>query len=146
MGTNPQLNVASNNLSDRDEKFQFSNETSFESLRQKLEQFSEERNWNSYHTPRNLLLALVGEVGELSEIFQWKGEVQVGLPDWSEKDRKHVAEELSDVLLYLLRLADKCKIDLPSAALEKIELNAIKYPAELVKGSSEKYTKYNRSM
>lgn len=71
----------------------------------------------------------VGEVGELSEIFQWKGEVAKGLPDWKEEEKVHLGEELSDVLLYLIRLSDMCGVDLGKAALRKVELNAIKYPA-----------------
>lgn len=71
----------------------------------------------------------VGEVGELSEIFQWKGEVAKGLPDWEEAEKLHLGEELSDVLLYLIRLSDMCGIDLGKAALRKVELNALKYPA-----------------
>jgi len=70
----------------------------------------------------------VGEVGELSEIFQWRGEVAKGLPNWDESDKEHLGEELSDVLLYLIRLADICGIDLGDAALKKIVKNAIKYP------------------
>jgi dCTP diphosphatase len=77
----------------------------------------------------------VGEVGELSEIFQWKGEVPRGLPDWKDEEKQHVGEELSDVLLYLVRLSDICGVDLGEAALRKIELNALKYP---VNGSSKK--------
>lgn len=70
----------------------------------------------------------VGEVGELSEIFQWKGEVPKGLPGWKEEEKVHLGEELSDVLLYLVQLSDICGIDLGKAALRKVELNAIKYP------------------
>ena len=73
----------------------------------------------------------VGEVGELSEIFQWRGEVPKGLPDWKEEDKVHLGEELSDVLLYLVRLSDICGIDLGKAALRKVDLNAIKYPVSL---------------
>lgn len=75
------------------------------------------------------LMMQVGEVGEVSEIFQWKGEVPKGLPDWKEEEKVHLGEELSDVLLYLVRLSDICDIDLGQAALRKIELNALKYPA-----------------
>ncbi|XP_057808293.1 uncharacterized protein LOC131023065 [Salvia miltiorrhiza] len=107
-------------------------------LKKKMDDFAKERDWEQYHSPRNLLLALVGEVGELSEIFQWKGEVEKGLPGWKEEERTHVGEELSDVLLYLVRLSDMCGIDLGKAALRKIELNALKYPAPLRKGSSDK--------
>jgi len=75
----------------------------------------------------------VGEVGELSEIFQWKGEVPKGLPDWKEEEKVHLGEELSDVLLYLVRLSDICGVDLGKAALRKVQLNAIKYPAKICK-------------
>jgi dCTP diphosphatase len=91
---------------------------------------------------RNLLLALVGEVGELAECFQWRGEVAAGLPGFSLAERRHVGEELSDCLLYLLRLADACGIDLAAAAAAKMEKNAAKYPAEACRGSSAKYTRY----
>ncbi|KAI3678671.1 hypothetical protein L6452_37972 [Arctium lappa] len=97
-------------------------------LKQKMHDFAQERDWEQHHSPRNLLLALVGEVGELSEIFQWKGEVAKGLPDWKEEEKVHLGEELSDVLLYLVRLSDICNVDLGQAALRKIRLNAIKYP------------------
>ncbi|XP_052187035.1 uncharacterized protein LOC127797887 [Diospyros lotus] len=106
-------------------------------LKKKMAEFARERDWERFHSPRNLLLALVGEVGELSEIFQWKGEVPKGLPDWEDAERVHLGEELSDVLLYLVRLADICGIDLGAAALRKVELNALKYPARLSKSSSD---------
>ncbi|CAN6871160.1 hypothetical protein Bca4012_076356 [Brassica carinata] len=98
-------------------------------LSKKMDDFAKARDWEKYHSPRNLLLAMVGEVGELSEIFQWRGEVERGLPDWKEEDKVHLGEELSDVLLYLVRLSDVCGVDLGKAALRKLELNAIKYPA-----------------
>ncbi|KAM7521885.1 hypothetical protein LguiA_011787 [Lonicera macranthoides] len=101
---------------------------SLDLLKTKMEDFAKERNWEPFHTPRNLLLAMIGEVGELSEIFQWKGEVAKGLPDWKEEEKVHLGEELSDILLYLVRLSDICGVDLGKAALRKIELNAIKYP------------------
>ena len=99
---------------------------------------------SQFHQPRNLLLALVGEVGELSEIFQWKGEVAPGLPDFSREERIHVGEELSDCLLYLVRLADVCGINISQAVSDKIAKNAAKYPAELCRGSAEKYTAYQQ--
>ncbi|KDP31302.1 hypothetical protein JCGZ_11678 [Jatropha curcas] len=103
-------------------------DVSLHELRDRLQEFAEIRGWEQYHSPRNLLLALVGEVGELSEIFQWKGEVAKGLPNWSSDDKEHLEEELSDVLLYLIRLADVCGLDLGQAALTKIVKNARKYP------------------
>ncbi|KAJ6421008.1 hypothetical protein OIU84_028396 [Salix udensis] len=101
---------------------------SLKDLAKKLEEFAKARDWEKYHSPRNLLLAMVGEVGELSEIFQWRGEVGKGLPDWEESDKEHLAEELSDVLQYLIRLSDICGIDLGDAATKKIVKNAVKYP------------------
>ncbi|KAH0634493.1 hypothetical protein KY290_037915 [Solanum tuberosum] len=118
---------------------------SLEELKKKMADFAKEREWDQFHTPRNLLLAMVGEVGELSEIFQWKGEVPRGLPDWEEKEKQHLGEELSDVLLYLVRLSDICGIDLGNAVLRKLELNAIKYPVSLCKGSSKKLTLLSKS-
>ncbi|XP_057464438.1 uncharacterized protein LOC130754284 [Actinidia eriantha] len=103
-------------------------DVSLEELRDRLAEFARVRGWEQYHSPRNLLLALVGEVGELSEIFQWKGEVARGLPNWSPTDKEHLEEELSDVLLYLVQLADVCDLDLGQAALTKIFKNAQKYP------------------
>ncbi|KAL6970583.1 dCTP diphosphatase [Sarracenia purpurea var. burkii] len=103
-------------------------DTSLKELSKKLEEFAKARDWEKYHSPRNLLLAMVGEVGELSEIFQWRGEVDKGLPNWEESEKEHLGEELSDVLLYLIRLADICGIDLGDAASKKILKNEIKYP------------------
>lgn len=124
----------------------FSGAPDLETLRQQLAGFALEREWDQFHTPRNLALALVGEVGELCEIFQWKhdSEVQPGLPGWSDAKREHLGEELSDCLMYLVRLADKCGIDLPAAAQQKLSKNAAKYPADLVRGSSKKYTEYQQ--
>ncbi|XVE84622.1 hypothetical protein DITRI_Ditri17bG0027400 [Diplodiscus trichospermus] len=114
-----------------------------EELGKKMADFARERDWDQFHSPRNLLLALVGEVGELSEIFQWKGEVPRGLPDWKDEEKQHLGEELSDVLLYLVRLSDICGVNLGKAALRKLEMNAIKYPVKLCKGSSKKHTQIN---
>ncbi|ESR33504.1 hypothetical protein CICLE_v10006144mg [Citrus x clementina] len=103
-------------------------DVSLKDLSKQLEEFAMARDWEKFHSPRNLLLAMVGEVGELSEIFQWRGEVDKGLPNWEDADKEHLGEELSDVLLYLIRLADICGIDLGDAATKKIVKNAIKYP------------------
>ncbi|XVF66456.1 hypothetical protein PTKIN_Ptkin10aG0037300 [Pterospermum kingtungense] len=105
---------------------------SLKDLSVKLEEFARARDWEKYHSPRNLLLAMVGEVGELSEIFQWRGEVDKGLPNWEESDKEHLGEELSDVLLYLIRLSDICGIDLAHAATKKLVKNAIKYPPNVL--------------
>ncbi|GFT18889.1 dCTP pyrophosphatase 1 [Trichonephila clavipes] len=115
----------------------FSSSPNLENIRQIQSNFAKERNWEQYHQPQNLLLALVGEVGELAELFQWRGEVKEGLPDWTEEDKEHLSQELSDVLLYLIRLSEKCHIDLPAAVLKKISMNAEKYPASKEWGSDK---------
>jgi len=113
-----------------------------EQVRALQHKFIDDRDWHQFHTPRNLLLAMVGEVGELSELFQWRGEVGVGLPGWTDVDKRHLRHELADVFLYLVRLSEQCGVDLPLAALNKIKLNEQKYPADQVKGSSKKYSDY----
>lgn len=82
----------------------------------------------------------------MSEIFQWKGEVPRGLPDWEDEEKQHLGEELSDVLLYLVRLSDICGVDLGKAALRKLEINASKYPVKLYKGSSKKHNEIINSL
>ncbi|XP_026158379.1 glutamyl-tRNA(Gln) amidotransferase subunit B, mitochondrial [Mastacembelus armatus] len=123
-------------------KFTFSPEPTIEDIRRMQAEFTDERDWNQFHQPRNLLLAMVGEVGEVAEHFQWRGEVAEGLPDWTESEREQLAHELSDVLIYLVELADKCRIDLPQAVIRKMALNRLKYPASKVHGSAKKYTEY----
>lgn len=103
------------------------------------------RDWEQFHTPRNLVLALTGEVGELAEIFQWKSDAKcgVGLPGFSEAEKQHVGEELADVFSYLVRLSDVCGVDLLEAWRAKMEKNRNKYPVEKCRGSADKYTKYS---
>ncbi|XP_042341415.1 glutamyl-tRNA(Gln) amidotransferase subunit B, mitochondrial [Plectropomus leopardus] len=124
------------------ERFTFSPEPTLEDIRRMQAEFTDERDWNQFHQPRNLLLAMVGEVGEVSELFQWRGEVAEGLPDWTESEREQLAHELSDVMIYLVELAEKCHVDLPQAVLRKMALNRLKYPASKVHGSAKKYTEY----
>lgn len=114
------------------------------SIKSMIKEFVNERDWNQYHTPRNILLALVGEVGELSEIFQWKSdqECKPGLSKWTQSDKIHLGEEMADILIYLSRLADICGINMKHAVLDKMAKNAKKYPSDKCKGSSKKYTEY----
>jgi dCTP diphosphatase len=131
--------VLSDSVQSPIEEFKFSESPTLEQLRSIQSKFVSDRNWNQFQTPRNLLLAMVAEVGELSEIFQWKGEVQQGLPGWSAEDRTHLEQELSDVFIYLMRLAEECRVDLPRVAAAKIEANSRKYPVEKFYGTSKKY-------
>lgn len=123
-------------------RFSFSSEPTIEDIRRLQAEFTDERDWNQFHQPRNLLLAMVGEVGEVAELFQWRGDVAEGLPGWSDAERENLAQELSDVLIYLVELAEKCRVDLPQAVLRKMALNRLKYPASKVHGSAKKYTEY----
>ena len=113
-------------------------------LRDRLRSFAKEREWDQFHTPRNLALALVGEIGELCELFQWKGDAgaETGLPNWAAPKKEHLGEELADCLMYIVRLADKCDISLSGAVAKKLRKNGSKYPADRVRGSSKKYTEY----
>ena len=117
-----------------------------EGLRQRSQRFADAREWNQFHNPRNVLLALSGEVGEVAELFQWKPDedCQIGLPNWSEEDRGKVEDEIADVFSYVLRLAAVCHVDLPVALERKMQKNESKYPSEIVAGSSAKYTEYKQ--
>lgn len=110
-------------------------------LKQKVDEFSKARDWEKFHTPKNLAMALTVEAAELMEIFQWlePQETYQNLP--SEK-QKAVEHEVADIFIYLLRFCSVSGIDLINAAEEKLKHNAEKYPAELVKGQSKKYTEY----
>jgi dCTP diphosphatase len=109
-------------------------------LRDKLRAFAEARDWDQFHSPKNLNMALMVEVAELMEHFQWLTEAQSF--DLAAENKNAVSEELADILLYLVRLSDKLGVDLLEAALHKLEKNAVKYPAEQVRGSAKKYSDY----
>ena len=105
-----------------------------------LRQFARERDWDQFHSPKNLAMAMVVEAGELLEHFQWLTEAQS--ERLSAEKRQEVEYEIADVFIYLLRLSDKLEIDIVDAALRKIVINANKYPAEKVSGQAKKYTEY----
>lgn len=109
-----------------------------ENLRQALKEFADERDWHQFHSPKNLAMALTGEVGELVEIFQWMTETESMDAARKPDAAKAIGEELADVLFYLVRLADRLGIDLDAAARAKLALNAQKYPVAEARGSSQK--------
>lgn len=109
-------------------------------LAQALEAFATERDWAQFHSPKNLVMALTGEVGELNELFQWLTEQQSKDLANNPEGKRRVAEELADVLFYLVRTASVMGIDLNQAASDKLALNAKKYPADKVRGSNKKYS------
>jgi dCTP diphosphatase len=111
-------------------------------LQLRLREFAAARDWDQFHSPKNLSMALIAEAAELVEHFQWLTEQQSS--ELSDDKRGEVALEMADIFVYLLRLADRLDIDLLAAADRKITMNAEKYPADTVRGSAKKYTEYDR--
>jgi len=112
-------------------------------LQQQIREFVRERDWEQYHSPKNLAMALSVEVAEILEIFQWQTEQASATPD--AHTRAHLEEEIGDVMILLTNLADRLEIDPISAAKKKLVINRSKYPAEKVCGKSFKYTAYQPS-
>lgn len=108
-------------------------------LSQQLEQFAAQRNWQRFHSPKNLVMALTGEVGELNDIFQWLTEEESRHAGRNARTATAVREELADVLMYLVRLASVLDIDLDEAVREKLAVNARKYPIDKASGRADKY-------
>ena len=106
-------------------------------LRDQLRAFVAERDWDQFHSPKNLAMALSVEASELAEIFQWLTEEQSR--DLDPKAREAAAAEIADVLLYLIRIADRLGIDPVAAAEKKMVANAQKYPADKARGNAKKY-------
>jgi NTP pyrophosphatase (non-canonical NTP hydrolase) len=111
-----------------------------DTLRQRLREFASARDWDQFHAPKNLAMALIVEAAELVEHFQWLTAEESANPPAERKAA--IAAEMADVLVYLVRLADKLEIDLMSAVSAKMAHNEAKYPAQLVKGSARKYNEY----
>ena len=112
----------------------------FEELRLLISKFAKERDWEQFHSPKNLSMALIVEAGELLEHFQWLKQSESY--ELGEKKLAEVEAELADILVYLVRIADRLDIDLVGAAKRKIKANEAKYPADRVRGSARKYTEY----
>lgn len=106
-----------------------------------LDKFATDRDWAQFHSPKNLVMALTSEVGELSEIFQWLGEDESKTAGHHPDTAQAVSDELADVLLYLVRLASVLGVDLNEAVRKKLDANAAKYPIAKARGSSKKYDK-----
>ncbi len=113
----------------------------FNQLKQRLRTFAAERDWDQFHSPKNLSMALIAEAAELVEHFQWLTEEQSQA--LAAEKLAEVELELADIQLYLIRLADKLNVDLLAAVDKKLILNEQKYPADKVYGSSKKYTEYD---
>jgi NTP pyrophosphatase (non-canonical NTP hydrolase) len=112
--------------------------TELDSLRERLREFAAAREWDQFHSPKNLAMALAAEAGELLEIFQWLTEEQSR--SLEPKAQAAATEEIADVLLYLVRLGDQLGIDPVAAAHRKLVENDRKYPADKARGNAKKYT------
>ena len=114
---------------------------SLDQIKHRLRDFAAERDWDQFHSPKNLAMALIVEAAELVEHFQWLTEEQSQTlpPD----KLAEVEQEIADIQIYLIRLADKLGVDMEQAVNAKIELNEKKYPAEKVRGSAAKYNDCN---
>ncbi|MEA3199780.1 MAG: hypothetical protein QOE90_1208 [Thermoplasmata archaeon] len=107
----------------------------FEDVRRELRAFVDERAWDAFHDPKDLALSLAVEAGELLEIFQWRSPAAALTPE----ERQRVAEEVADVVMYAMLLADKTGLDLPEALAAKLVQNRAKYPVEKARGRADKY-------
>jgi len=111
-----------------------------EAVRERLREFAQARDWDQFHSPKNLSMALSVEVSELVECFQWLTEEQSR--NLNPEQLAAVTDEIADIQLYLVRLADKVGVNITAAIEQKIVKNEAKYPADKVRGSSKKYTEY----
>ncbi len=112
---------------------------SLEELTAAVKKFADDRDWQQFHSPKNLAMALIVEAGELVEHFQWLTRQQSR--DLDPKQRREVSLEMADVLIYLVRMAEQLDIDLPSACREKIALNAEKYPIDRCRGRADRHNR-----
>lgn len=109
-------------------------------LQNEIEEFVTERDWQQFHSPKNLAMALSVEVAELVEIFQWLTQKESYTSEGNLRD--HIEEEIGDIMIYLTTLAAKFDIDPVAAGIKKMKRNREKYPAEIVRGNADKYDKY----
>jgi len=111
-----------------------------EELRERLARFASDRDWDQFHSPKNLSMALIAETAELIEHFQWLSEEDSKNLDTETKEA--VAMELADIFIFLIRVADKLDVDLADTAWKKIQINEDRYPIDKVKGSAKRASEY----
>ena len=117
------------------------NPDSLDLLNQRLKKFAQDRDWEQFHSPKNIAMALIAESAELVEHFQWLTEEQSYLTDKPEK-KEEVAMEMADILIFLIRCSERLNIDLVDAAYRKIEINEARYPADQVRGDARRASEY----
>ncbi len=111
-----------------------------DNLRAEVNRFALERDWDQFHSVKNLFVALVGEVGELAELIQWKTDGEIVDYLKTSEGLARMSEELADVSIYLLRLAEKSGLDLAQITYKKLSINVDKYPVSSSRGNATKYT------
>jgi NTP pyrophosphatase (non-canonical NTP hydrolase) len=116
--------------------------TTIAELKERVALFAKERDWDQFHSPKNLSMALAVEVAELMELFQWKTEQESWEVPADPVLHQRVAEEVADIAYYVFNLCNRLDLDLSQAFLSKLEQNAAKYPANQVRGKAAKYTDY----
>lgn len=115
-------------------------EEQLETLRKRLAKFASDRDWDQFHSPKNLSMALIAETAELVEHFQWLSEEDSKNLDTEKRDA--VAMELADIFIFLIRIADKTGVNLAESAWKKIKINEARYPVDKVKGSAKRASEY----
>ncbi|MFI5035410.1 MAG: nucleotide pyrophosphohydrolase [Acidimicrobiales bacterium] len=110
----------------------------------RIQGFAVARDWQRFHSLKNLSMALTGEVGELVEILQWKSDGEIDVLLENSDTKKKIEEEVADIAVYVLRIAQQAGIDLADAIGRKIDANESKYPIELAKGKAVKYTEFDK--
>ncbi len=117
-------------------------DTTLKDLRDRVAVFVRERDWEQFHTPKDLASAIAIEAAELMELFLWRSAAEVENIAAGPKTRQTVHDELADILILCLSLANRLGVDVADIVLRKMEANRVKYPADVVRGSAEKYTHY----
>ncbi len=119
--------------------------TSIRDLKERVASFARDRDWDQFHSPKNLSMALAVEVAELMELFQWKTERQSWEINADPEAFAKVRDEIGDIAIFILNLCNRVGVDLACAVITKLERNAIKYPIELARGKALKYTEYPKT-
>ena len=114
-------------------------ETTLEEIKQMISGFVEERDWLQYHDPKNLVMALMSEVGELADQFRWVNNSESRSLATSPEHAEEVADELADIMMFAIEFASVCNIDISTAIASKLKKNAVRYPIDKAKGSCKKY-------
>ena len=118
------------------------NKKTTQQIKKAVQLFVQERDWEKFHTPKNLSMSLAIETSELMEIFQWLTTEEASLNQLTENQKDRIEEEIADISIYLFDLCNVLNIDISRAIENKLKINRTKYPIKFAKGNAEKYTAY----